>query len=435
MRYLEGRAMYTNNVTAQDSTAGKWERIMDNRIFGLRIGLCLMLALLPSTGVFADTEITAASYGSGSGGDVEIMLTTTGDTPRVSVFATENPARIVLDLADTNSSVDSAPVSVGMGAVQSFTTIGAGGRTRLLVDLSRSVAYDYSADAGRIVLTIAAGSAAASMASTGSSSGDYAVQNVDFRRGENGQSRIIVSLDGEGANVAVNASPGQLGVDIFNTDLPDRLNQQLDVVDFATPVQLIDVSRHGDGIELNMAVSGLFEHLAYQTGNDVIIEVSEVVQIATETINDVVFYDEKTYTGTRVTFNFQDIPVRSVLQLIADVSDLNIVVSDDVAGNLTLRLTNVPWDQALDIVLDARNLDKRANGNVIWIAPTAVIAAREQELLQAAQDRKELEPLQTALISVSYATALSLQTLIEQSSDVSMGEMGLLSERGSVTVD
>jgi type IV pilus assembly protein PilQ len=150
---------------------------------------------------------------------------------------------------------------------------------------------------------------------------------------------------------------------------------------------------------------------------------------------EVKFFEEKTYEGTKVTFNFQDIPVRSVLQLIADVSDLNIVVADSVGGNLTLRLTNVPWDQALDIVMDARNLDMRRNGNVIWIGPTAEIAAREQQLLQAQMDRRILEPLQTVLIPISYAKAEELMTLIQESTASGDTEYGLLSERGSVTID
>ncbi|MCP4044517.1 MAG: type IV pilus secretin PilQ family protein, partial [Gammaproteobacteria bacterium] len=189
-------------------------------------------------------------------------------------------------------------------------------------------------------------------------------------------------------------------------------------------------------VRLEIDVSGLYEHMAYQSGNDWIIEVSELAATTIGASKEIVeFYEEKEYQGARVTFNFQDIPVRSVLQLIADVSNLNIVVADNVGGNLTLRLTNVPWDQALDIVLDARNLDKRENGNVIWIAPTADIAAREQQLLQAMQDRKELEPLATALISVSYASAEDLQILISEASSMGEGDVGLLSDRGSVAID
>jgi type IV pilus assembly protein PilQ len=182
--------------------------------------------------------------------------------------------------------------------------------------------------------------------------------------------------------------------------------------------------------------AGLYEHLAYESGTDYIVEVSELsrtAQIAEEEV--VKFFEEKAYEGTKVTFNFQDIPVRSVLQLIADVSDLNIVVADSVGGNLTLRLTNVPWDQALDIVMDARNLDMRRNGNVLWIGPTAEIAAREQQLLQAQLDRRVLEPLQTVLIPISYASAEDLMNLIRESTGTIETEYGLLSERGSVTID
>jgi type IV pilus assembly protein PilQ len=218
--------------------------------------------------------------------------------------------------------------------------------------------------------------------------------------------------------------------------LPDRLDQSLDVMDFATPVRFIDSFNTSSGARLELKMGGLYEHLAYESGTDYIIEVSELsrsAQIAEEEV--VQFFEDKEYEGTRVTFNFQDIPVRSVLQLIADVSDLNIVVADSVGGNLTLRLTNVPWDQALDIVMDARNLDMRRNGNVLWIGPTAEIAAREQQLLQAQRDRRILEPLQTVLIPVSYASAEDLKNLILDSTSNIETEYGLLSERGSVTVD
>ena len=236
--------------------------------------------------------------------------------------------------------------------------------------------------------------------------------------------------------MAVNAGAGQLSVDIFNASLPEQLNQVLDVVDFATPVQIIDVGTRQDTVRLNMMVAGIFEHMAYQSGRDLIIEVQEVEPLAGPDMDQVDLFEEREYQGTRVTFNFQDIPVRSVLQLIADVSDLNIVVADNVTGNLTLRLTNVPWDQALDIILDSRNLDMRENGNVIWIAPTSDIAAREQELLQAQVDRRELEPLITAMISVSYATATDLKELIESASETAGTEgAGLLSPRGSVSID
>ncbi len=414
---------------------GRWGQFMDSRKTGVRLALGLTLLVLPALSAWASTDVTAADYSSNAAGDVIITLSTGGDDPNVSVFATESPARIILDLADTSSQVDASPVSVGIGSVQKFTTLAAGGRTRVLVDLSKPVTYDYQSGNGQVVLTIA-GSGQVSAAPRNSSAAKYTVENVDFRRGEDGQSKVIISLDQDSANISVNSREGGLSVDVFDTYLPDALNQRLDVMDFATPVQIIDSGELGSAVRLELEVSGLYEHMAYQSGNDWVIEVSELAAATIGASKEIVeFYEEKEYEGSRVTFNFQDIPVRSVLQLIADVSDLNIVVADNVGGNLTLRLTNVPWDQALDIVLDARNLDMRENGNVIWIAPTADIAAREQQLLQAMQDRKELEPLATALISVSYASAEDLQTLIQEASSGDTGDAGLLSDRGSVAID
>ncbi len=415
--------------------AGRWGQFMDSRKTGVRLALGLVLLVAPALSAWASSDVTAADFSSNSNGDVIITLSTGGDDPKVSVFATESPARIILDLADTSSQVDASPVSVGIGSVKKFTTLAAGGRTRVMVDLSKPVTYDYQSGNGQVVLTIA-GSGQGSTAPRNSSAAKFTVENVDFRRGEDGQSKVIISLDQDSANISVNSREGGLSVDVFDTYLPDALNQRLDVMDFATPVQIIDSGELGSAVRLELEISGLYEHMAYQSGNDWIIEVSELAATTIGTSKEIIeFYEEKKYEGSRVTFNFQDIPVRSVLQLIADVSDLNIVVADNVGGNLTLRLTNVPWDQALDIVLDARNLDMRKNGNVIWIAPTADIAAREQQLLQALQDRKELEPLATALISVSYASAEDLQTLIQEASSGETGDAGLLSDRGSVAID
>jgi type IV pilus assembly protein PilQ len=364
-------------------------------------------------------------------------MATTGDVPGVSVFATENPARIVLDLADTTNLAGSDVTTVGMGVVQKFSATGGDGRTRLVVELSQSASYDYNADVGEVVLVVSGSGAAAQPASTASASygSGNSVSGVDFRRGEDGQGRVIIALSRPGANMTVEESANRIVVDLFNATLPESLNQRLDVIDFATPVQMIDVSPMDNGVRVTLSVLGAYEHLAYESGNSVIVEVKEQELVAQTEEEEVKFFEEKTYEGTKVTFNFQDIPVRSVLQLIADVSDLNIVVADSVGGNLTLRLTNVPWDQALDIVMDARNLDMRKNGNVLWIGPTAEIAAREQQLLKAQQDRRILEPLQTVLIPMSYSKALEMKTLIEESTNSVDSEYGLLSERGSVTVD
>ncbi|NCF62153.1 MAG: type IV pilus secretin PilQ [Gammaproteobacteria bacterium] len=404
---------------------------------GFLSSLVLALSAIPMTAAFAATSVTGMDHASAADGGVTITLKTSGDTPQVSVFATESPARIVMDLTDTENQTGEDPVYVGLGSVQQYSAIGAGGRTRLVVDLTQSSGYDYQAVSGAVILTVAGGGAAVASASPKAAGNTgFEVTGVDFRRGDEGQAKVIVSLDRPGASMSVNEGTNALMIDIFDASVPAALDQRLDVMDFATPVQLIDTFGVNSGVRVNLTTNGLYEHMAYESGTDIVIEVSKLSQgaVSAEDI-EVKFFEEKTYEGTKVTFNFQDIPVRSVLQLIADVSDLNIVVADSVGGNLTLRLTNVPWDQALDIVMDARNLDMRQNGNVIWIGPTAEIAAREQQLLQAQLDRRILEPLQTVLIPINYANAEDLVTLIQESTNSVDSEYGLLSERGSVTMD
>ncbi len=406
---------------------------MRNSGKGFLTGLGLLLTILPMMAAFAATKVTGIDHSSTADGGVRITLQTSGDVPQVSVFVTQSPARIVLDLADTQSEAGTDAVTVGLGPVQQYSAIAAGGRTRLIVDLSQQAAYDYNAYSDQVVLTIA-GSGVTQYSSTSVGGSNFSVTGVDFHRGDEGQARVIVSMDRPGASISVDEGANSLILNIFNASVPDRLNQRLDVIDFATPVRLIDTAPVNSTVQVVMTTSGIYEYLAYESGDDIVVEVKPVSKTAQllEEI-EVKFYEDKTYEGTKVTFNFQDIPVRSVLQLIADVSNLNIVVADNVGGNLTLRLTNVPWDQALDIIMDARNLDKRMNGNVIWIAPIAAIAAREQQLLQAQLDRQILEPLQTVLIPISYSKAEDLVELI-QSGDVEY-EYGLLSERGSVTFD
>ena len=418
-------------INPQTRARGRSMRISGN---GLLRGMILAVAILPLAAAFAATNVTGIDHAATADGGVRITLQVSGDDPQVSVFATENPARIVLDLAETSNDAGSGAVHVGQGLVQQYEATAAGGRTRLVVDMSKAAAYDYSVSGGQVVLSIAGGGDAVAAAPR-SAGGGYNVTNVDFRRGEEGQARVIVSLDRPGANMSITEGTQKLSLDIFNSNLPELLDQRLDVMDFATPVQFIDSYGKGAGVRLDITTTGLYEHLAFESGNDIIVEVSEISKAAAIEKTEVKFFEDKVYEGTRVTFNFQDIPVRSVLQLIADVSNLNIVVADSVGGNLTLRLTNVPWDQALDIIMDARNLDMRKNGNVLWIGPTGEIAAREQQLLQAQLDRRILEPLQTVLIPVSYAKASDLMKLIQESTNAADSDYGLLSERGSVTID
>ncbi|MGY6631994.1 MAG: type IV pilus secretin PilQ [Wenzhouxiangella sp.] len=373
-----------------------------------------------------------------SEGDVRFILTLDGPPPDPTVFVTEQPARIVVELPDTRSAVSGNRVPVGVGVAQSYTALSAGGRTRLVVDLTRSVPYDMSVSGNQLIVSVGGGmpAAAAPTATATRSSGAAAFElaGIDFRRGEEGESRLLIDLNRPGVTMTVNERTGGLRVDLFDTQLPSRLAQRLDVSDFATPVQFITPEQRGSNVRMNIEIAGAYEHMAFQTADRLVIEVGRPAAQA-PVDRELQFFDEREYEGSRVTLNFQDIQVRSVLQLIADVSEMNVVVSDSVSGSLTLRLTNVPWDQALDIILETRNLDMRRSGNVIWIAPANEIAAREQQILRARAERQTLEPLRTAMIPISYANASDMATLIRAASADTDDGTGLLSPRGTVTVD
>lgn len=376
------------------------------------------------------TEVTDVRVESGDG-QIRFVLETDSAPPDPTVFVTEQPPRIVLELPGTSTRLRGDRVSVGVGPAQSYMALSAGGRTRLVVDLSRSVGYDVSVDSNRVTLSLDAGTAVA-RAPVHDGQSNFEIRGIDFRRGPDGESRVLIDLNQPGVNMTVNERASGLRIDLFDTSLPAHLFQRLDVADFATPVQFITPEQRGDNVRLQIDVSGLYQHMAYQTADRLVIEVARQ-QIEPERDRELRFFEEREYEGSRVTLNFQDIQVRSVLQLIADVSDLNVVVSDSVSGSLTLRLTNVPWDQALDIILETKNLDMRRSGNVIWIAPASEIAQREQQILRARAERQTLEPLRTAMIPVSYANAGELASLIRAASADT--EAGLLSSRGSVTVD
>lgn len=405
------------------------------------IALALLIGLFWMVSAAQARELGEIQVESSSD-EVRFVLRLDERAERPTVFTTDDPARIVLELANTSSAVDATDVPVRSGAVRSYTAMAAGGRTRLVVDLARSAPYQLDTSGREIILRIetagTAGASAASRSASAAQGTSHAVTGFDFRRGPDGEGRVLIFLDRPGVNLSVDERTGGLRVDLFNTELPGDLHQRLDVTDFATPVRMITPEQRGDRVRLNLDVTGAHQYLAYQSEGQVTIEVGRAEQQASAD-RDVTFFEEREYQGNRITLNFQDIPVRSVLALIADVSNFNVVVSDTVGGNLTLRLTNVPWDQALDIVLETKNLDMRKSGNVIWIAPTEEIATREQAILQARADRQELEPLRTAIIQLSYANASEMMSLITSASQGSQsdsaGGPGLLSNRGSVTID
>ncbi len=437
--------MYTGkelNIMIKSSWAmnGRWTMNSSSKAIALLIGLFWMVSMAQAT------ELTDIQVESGSG-EVRFLLNLDGEPGEPSVFTTEEPSRIVLELPDTESRLDTSKVPVGAGPARSYTALSAGGRTRLVVDMARNAPYDVEVSGNQVVLVVqtgGSGSTAEAMADTesaapGGNGNRFEVTGVDFRRGPDGESRVLIDMDRSGVNLSVNERTGGLRVELFDARLPQDQQQRLDVSDFATPVQMITPEQRGNNVRFNLEVAGAYEHLAYQSDGQVVVEIGKPEQEAPQD-RELTFFEERDYDGNRITLNFQDIPVRSVLALIADVSDLNIVVSDSVGGNLTLRLTNVPWDQALDIVLETKNLDMRQSGNVIWVAPTQEIAAREQSILQARAERQTLEPLRTAIIPLSYADASEMASLIQSASEGEGeedggGSNGLLSSRGSVTID
>ncbi|MEL6198573.1 MAG: type IV pilus secretin PilQ [Pseudomonadota bacterium] len=364
---------------------------------------------------------------------IELRLIMRESAPEPLTFTIDSPARIVLDIPDTALEIGTRRQQIDLGPLDTVLMAEAGGRTRAVLNLSQLVEYETRVAGNAIVVTLAGGATGASTGATtftsapSSSQPDYsgprAIDNVDFRRTRDGGGRIVVSLTDPSTPVDIRQEGGRVVALFKGTQLPDDLLRRLDVQDFATPVTTIDTVRVNDDVRLVITAEGAYEQLAYQSDGTFAIEISEVVDLAAD---GGLFGEDKEYFGERVTLNFQDIEVRAVLQVLAEISGRNIVVSDTVSGSLTLRLKNVPWDQALDIVMTTRGLDKRENGNVIIVAPATEIAAREQSDLESKAAILELEPVYSEFLQINYAKAADMATLISD---------GILTERGAVSID
>jgi type IV pilus assembly protein PilQ len=408
--------------------------------------LVALFGLLLSASVLAENVLQDIAYTPLPGGRVQVTLKFAAPVAEPKIFATENPPRIAIDVADTRDAVTARRIEVNNGATSGVSAVEAAGRTRVVIDLNRPASYETKAEGNDLVVTINSGAGTGSATTTAVATTDQTktvvahgaeISNIDFRRGKNGEGRIIVSFSGEGVGADLNRQGDKLALDFYSVKLPVQLAQHLDVLDFATPVQSIETRTKGGGAHMEIVATAPYEQLAYQSGNQYVVEVSAVKP---KTMRDPNAPPE--YTGNRVTFNFQDIPARSVLQLIADMSDLNIVVADSVQGNVTLRLINVPWDQALDIVLQAKGLDKRRNGNVLWVAPQKEIADRELALADAHKKLQASVETVNEYIPINYGKAKDLAALLQlknaQGSAGGGGNQpgsGFLSERGRVTFD
>lgn len=407
-----------------------------------RVGLGA-LALLAAGVANASNTLESLSFRAEAGDSVEVVMTLSAPPADPKLFATENPPRIAIDLADTRNAVPQRRVEINVGAAAAASAVEAGGRTRVVIELLRNAPYRTRLEGNQLILTIGASmSVAAQVAATDPTKAvartRNEIENVDFRRGSDGEGRVIITFSGGDANPSLRRQGNSVIVDMPGVGVNSAQAQRLDVSDFATPVSAITTTRTPGGGRMEIAVNGAVEQLAYQTGNEYVVEIKAQ---ATES-PALARMKEPEYSGERVTFNFQDIPVRSVLQLIADISGLNIVVADSVQGNVTLRLTNVPWDQALDIVMQARGLDKRERGNVVWIAPTPEIAAREQAIEDARIAIEDRTPLVSEFIPINYGNAQQIAELLTTSAlrgagtgTTQQNASGFLSPRGSVSFD
>jgi type IV pilus assembly protein PilQ len=371
---------------------------------------------------------------------VELKLIMSGTAPEPLAFTIDDPARIALDLPDTSLGLTSRRRDVNLGPLDTVLTAEANGRTRVVLNLDSMVAYETRASGNTVTIILGDGENydagttqfASSVAPTSSvAAGARAITNVDFRRTRDGGGRVIVNLTDPSTPVDIRQEGGRVVAVFKDTDLPSELMRRLDVMDFATPVTTVDTLRTNLDTRIVISADGKYEQLAYQSDNDFTIEINPAAAEAEE--GSTLFSETKEYEGQRLTLNFQDIETRAVLQLLAETSGRNIVVSDTVQGNVTLRLRNVPWDQALDIVMTTKGLDMRQNGNVIIVAPAEEIAARETADLEAQQAISELEPLYSEFLQVNYAKAEDLATLI--SGEGAAGGNSLLSDRGSIAVD
>ena len=331
-------------------------------------------------------------------------------------FTINNPPRVALDFPDTANSLGKSTYDISENALRNLNIVQAGSRTRLVLNLTKPVAYETKLDGKYLLVTVQPSSTTALTTNvtqrfaetTADVPQKHNLKSVDFRRGINGEGRIIVDLSDPNAEIDIRTQGKSLVVDFMNTAVARNLERRLDVADFATPVLTVETLAQGVNTRMTIDPKGLWEYSAYQADRQFIIEVKSVA----EDPNKLVQTGKPGYAGEKLSLNFQNVEVRAVLQIIMDFTGLNIVTSDTVTGSLTLRLKDVPWDQALDIILNARGLDKRKNGSVIWVAPRDELALKEKLELESKSQLAELEPLQTEYYQLNYLRADQVKNIL-----------------------
>lgn len=410
-----------------------------------RLGIALLAAMFAPALLAADLEKLDVAALPGDRVELKLQFDEPVAAPRG--YTIEQPARIALDLPGVQNKLGTKNRELSVGNTRSVTVVEAKDRTRLIINLTTLSSYTTRVEGNNLFVVVGNSPAGASVASAAPvkaspAPASYAqpikpkpyvpagraIRNIDFQRGEKGEGNVVIDLSDPTLSPDIQEQGGKIRLDFAKTQLPDALRVRLDVKDFATPVQFVNASAQSDRTSITIEPSGLYDYLVYQTDNRLTVSIKPMTMEDAERRKK----DNFAYTGEKLSLNFQDIDVRSVLQLIADFTDLNLVASDTVQGNITLRLQNVPWDQALDLVLKTKGLDKRKLGNVLLVAPADEIAARERQELEAQKQIAELAPLRRELIQVNYAKAADIAKLFQ--SVTSSGEEKENS-RGSITVD
>lgn len=407
-----------------------------NRIFST-LGFSLWIALLSP--MVQATSLKTLDVAALPGDRIELKLSFDSPPPQPKGYTTESPARIALDLPGVASQLTSKTRDLGSGNARSATVVEASDRTRLIINLTQLTPYTSRVEGNNLFVVVGQGAkpaapkpAAAAPRPVAAPAKAYTpvaktIRGVDFQRGTAGEGNVVIDLSDPTIAPDIQEHDGKIILSFARTQLPDRLRVRLDVKDFATPVQFVNAAATGDRAVITVEPSGTFDYSTYQTDNKLTVSIRPMTVDDLQKRNA----DRNSYSGEKLSLNFQDIDVRSVLQLIADFTNLNLVASDTVQGGITLRLQNVPWDQALDLVLKTKGLDKRKIGNVLLVAPADEIAARERQELESQKQIAELAPLRRELLQVNYAKAADIAKLFQS---VTSAE-AKIDERGSITVD
>ena len=406
-----------------------------------KIALCVsMMAMGLFVSIAHAVTLNDVSFASLPGDRTEVTLVFDGDAPEPTGYTIERPARIAIDLHGASSALPSRNISLGSGTTQSMTVVESQDRTRLIFNLTSLVPYDATRQGNRLVLTIGQGASGAPVASARSTSSDSVapvsrasgpgVADVDFRRGEKGEGRVIVTLSDPRTPVDLVEQSGRIRLIMDNAEVPQALRRRLDVTDFATPVSRVDTFVEGGAAVIEIRPQGNYDYIAYQAGAQYIVSVEPLTEQEADRRREERF----PYSGEKLSLNFQNIEIRSVLQLIADFTGLNLVASDTVGGSITLRLQNVPWDQALDLILKTKGLDKRQIGNVLLVAPAEEIAARERLELETSRQIAELAPVRLEIIQINYARAADIVGLIRSDAELITGRGFISSDPRTNTI-